>query len=178
MSNADPKRVFPRSTFEIGLGDPALRTKTTVTRPSAGRLPYGPSGRLREPGPLPADAYSAPDLKGLPWAREPWDAWSTPTLRVEVLEWLSRYVRMRPAVVGWRVREIAGRDRSMLRLPPDEQALLVVLTCQRGDRRSRERFAVEVAVPFPVPDRASAERIAARLALAQQALDAQLGITP
>lgn len=176
MGNASPRRVFPRSTFEIGIGDPALRNKPTITRPSAGRLPYGPSGRLQEPGPLPADAYSAPDLKGLPWARRPWDAWTSPTLRVEVLRWLAGYVRVRPGVVAWRVVETASRDRSMLRLPEGEQALVFAVTYQTGDRRSRVRKEVEVSVPFPLPDRADADRIGARLALAEQSLDAQLGI--
>lgn len=173
-TRADPRRVFPRSTFESKLGDPSIKTKTTIERPSAGRLPYGPSGRLREPGPLPSDAHSAPDLKGLPWAREPWDAWTTPTLRVEVLSWIARYVRARSHVVGWRIVEIASRPRSMLRLPLEEQALLISVTCRRGEKRSRERFTVEVAIPFPLGDRTDSDRIAARLALAEDALDGQV----
>ena len=145
-------------------GDPEILPKGVVVRPSAERMPFGPSGELLPEGPLlPADFLLAPDLVGLPWTRKRGDEWTDPVFRQIVFEWLIDYFDARSWPIGWTVREWASRERMAHRLPDDEH-YLVVNVVRRADRASFEGVAIfPVALRGAVPARVILDRLAADL---------------
>jgi len=147
-------------------GDPEILPKGTVTRPSADRMPFGPSGELLPEGPtLPPDFLLAPDIAGFPWVRKRGDEWTDAVFRSVVFDWLIDYFDTRSWARSWDIRERAASDRGVNKLPDDQHYLRIGVS----DGAS-QRF--ETSATFPVAER---DAISARVILDRAAatLDVQ-----
>jgi hypothetical protein len=111
----------------------------STTRPDSRTMPFslGGSGDRTAgalipegPDPLYLVSHLAPDVKGLPWERRTYDAWTTPAFRT-----LSNMITANPWVYRWRVRERATQARMTLRL---REPLLVITVQRRVDAHEFE----------------------------------------
>jgi len=96
------------------------------------------AGALKPEGPdaLYLVPIEAPDIKGLPWDRRTYDAWTTVAFRVLARAWIVDMFIANPWMYLWRIRERSTQARlSTLRLT--EPILLVVVT-RRSDGREFE----------------------------------------
>jgi hypothetical protein len=133
-------------------GDGQLLPKPDKVRPSAERMPFSPNGTLIPEGPdprttLPADFLSAPDIEGLPWTRERYDAWTTASFRQTVRTWLIYVFLVEAQLIGWDITEKGtGPRMGHLRLRPESRHLVIGLTKRLADGGSGR---VEVSLTFP-----------------------------
>lgn len=119
-----------------------------------------PSG----PDPLFNVSINAPDLKGLPWDRRTYDAWTTPTFRAQVLTWLANMFLANPWMYRWRIRERATAPRlSAIRL---NEPLLVIVVQRRADARE-----FETAISWTARERDDAVLAQAKLDAARIVLE-------
>jgi len=126
-------------------GDPQILPKGVVRRPSAERMPFGPSGELRTPGPLREEQFMlAPDLAKLPqWVRRRGDEWTVPAFRALVLKWLSAYFAANKTWARkWQITEVATAMKSPNRLSDDRVYLRIRIT-------STANVHYETAAAFP-----------------------------
>lgn len=151
-------------------GDPQILPKGVVRRPSAERMPFGPSGELRTPGPLREEQFMlAPDLVKLPqWVRKRGDEWTVPEFRALVLEWLSAYFAANQTWARkWQITEVATAMKSPNRLSDDKVYLRIRIT-------SKTNAHYEHAAEFPTYAREdNPAQVRKVLVQAAAAIDAQ-----
>jgi hypothetical protein len=149
MSDTTPR--FDSRTIPFSLGGSGDRTAGAL-------IPEGPD-------PLYNVSIDAPDLKGLPWDRRTYDAWTTPEFRALALAWLVDMIAANPWMYFWRVREKATQARlSTIRL---EKPLLIVVVTRRADARE-----FEMATDWTSRERDDAALVNAKLAVARTTLEA------
>lgn len=144
-------------------GDPQLLPKGTVVRPSADRMPFGPSGELLPAGPkLPAGFMRAPDIAKFNWTRKRGNEWTDATLRTEILTYIAGFFATHSWARSWAVAE---RTSEKSRGGPYPNPVLV-FTITDDDGASHE-----VAQEFPEGDR-EGSALAARLTQVTLSLEA------
>lgn len=90
-------------------GDPDILPKGETVRPSAERMPFGPSGELLPQGPaLPADFLRAPDLRDFPqWDRSRGQEWTDAIFRAEIFSYISAFFSSHDWARTWQIVELA-----------------------------------------------------------------------
>lgn len=88
-------------------GDPAIKEQGTVLRPSAERMPFGPSGELLPEGAaLPVDFSLAPDIVRFPqWTRRRGQEWTDSTFRALILAYIGEFFAAHDWATAWQVEE-------------------------------------------------------------------------
>lgn len=148
MSDSTPR--FDSRTIPFSLGGSGDRTAGAL-------IPEGPDLLYNV-------SIDAPDLKGLPWDRRTYDAWTTPAFRTLALTWLVATLAANSWAYLWRVRERATQARlSTIRL---EKPLLVITFVRRVDGRE-----FEVATDWTSRERDDAALVNAKLAVARTTLE-------
>jgi hypothetical protein len=128
-------------------------------------MPFGPSGVLLPNGPEFDVDVLAPDLKGFPWQRYKFDAWTSPEQRDEVKRQLRVFFATKGWPVLWSVVERNSAPRlSTLRAP---EPFFIIRLTRKADRRE-----FEVAVTFPKIHRETPTAFSAKLAHAFVAFEA------
>lgn len=115
------------------------------------------AGSLIPSGPDPlfnVERYAS-DLKGLPWDRRPYDAWSTLPFRSQVLTWIANFFQTNDWVSEWAVREKGLQPGGRARL---KEPLLIFKM-----RRKSDGEWLEVAESWSASERDSVDRTAAKL---------------